>query len=65
MIFMAVRQDNAEQVLFTIFDKFEIRQHNFHAGIIIACKRDAKVNHQPFALATIEIDVHANLVGPA
>ncbi len=65
MVFMAMRQHDAEQVLFAVFDKFQIRQNNLYPGIFIAGKCDAEVNHQPFALTAIEVDVHANLVRPA
>ncbi len=65
MILMAVRQDDADQVLHPFLDEFEVGKDQLDAGIVGIGEGQAKVGHQPFAAAAVEIDVHANLARPA
>ena len=65
MIFMAVGEHDAEQILAALLDEGEIGQHHVDAGIARVTKGHAEIDHHPFALAAIEIDVHANLAGAA
>jgi hypothetical protein len=65
MVLMAVGEDDAEQVLAPLLDEGEIGQDQFDAGIGRIGEGEAKVDHDPFALAAVEIDVHANLAGAA
>ena len=65
MVFMAMGQQYAKQIGFAGFNKFKIRQDNLYPRIFIAAEGDAKIDHQPFSLAAIEINIHANLIRPA
>ena len=65
MIFMPVREDDPEQVLLAILNEFEIGHDDVDAGIIVAAKGHAEVGHDPFAVAAIEIGVHADLARSA
>ena len=65
MVLMAVRQDDAEQVLPPLLDEGEIGQDQVDAGILMIGEGHAEIDHQPFALAAVEIDVHADLARAA
>ena len=65
MILMPVRQDDAQQVVAPLLDEAEIGQHQFDAGIGRVAESHAEVDHDPLALAAVEIDVHADLARPA
>ncbi len=65
MILMAVGEDDAEQVLAALLDELEVGQDQFDARIARIGEGHAKIDHQPFAVAAIEIDVHADLAGAA
>ena len=53
MIFMPMGQDDAEQVVAPILDEAQVRQDQFHAGIIGIGKGQAEVDHDPLALAAV------------
>ena len=53
MILVPVREDNPDQILATLLDKFEIWQDEINAGIVRACESQAEINHQPFTITTI------------
>jgi ActR/RegA family two-component response regulator len=65
MVFMPVGEDDAEQVLLAILYEFEIGHDDVDARIIMGTEGHAKVEHDPFAVAAIEIGVHADLARPA
>ena len=65
VVLVRVGQDNAQKVPRALLDEVEIREHQIDAGIFTARKGHAEVNHQPFAFAAVEIDVHANLARSA
>ena len=60
VILMPMGQDDAEQIVLLPLDKFQIGQDQFNAGIIWVGKGHAQIDHDPFAIAAVEIDVHAN-----
>ena len=61
MILMPVRQHDAEQVVLAILDEFEVGHHDLDPRIILRPEGHAQVEHDPFAVAAIEIGVHADL----
>jgi hypothetical protein len=65
MVLMPVRQDDAEQVLAALLDEFQIGQDQLDAGIGRIGEGHAEIDHQPFAAAAVEIDVHADLARAA
>src|SRR5690606_35571022 len=48
-----------------LFNKLQFRQDQVDTGIIGVGEGQAKVGHQPFAAAAVEIDIHANLARAA
>ena len=65
VVFMRVSQDDGLEVLRALFDEFEIGENEIHARILPTRKAHAEIDHQPAALAAVEIDVHPDLAGPA
>ena len=65
VILVRVRKDDADQVLAALLDEIEIGEDQLDTGIFIARKGHAEIDHDPLALAAVEIDVHANLPGTA
>ena len=65
MVLMPVRQDDAEQVVAPLLDEGGVGQDQVDAGILMVGEGDAEIDHHPFALAAVEIDVHADLVRAA
>ena len=65
MIFMSMGQDDPDQLLAPLLDELQFGQDQVDAGIVGVGKGQAEVDHQPFALGAIEVDVHANLARAA
>ena len=65
VILMPVRQHDADQIVEAFLDEGQVGQDHVDAGIARVRKGDAAVDHHPFALAAIQIDVHADLAGAA
>src|SRR3546814_6262537 len=65
MILMAMGEDDAGQHLAALLDEGEIGQDDVDAGIMGIGEGDAEIDHQPFAVAAVEIDVHAELARAA
>ena len=65
MVLVGMGQHDREQVLPTLFDKGRIRHEHVDPGQRVACEGDAEIDHQPLALAGVEVEVHADLAGPA
>ena len=65
MILMPVRQDDTDKILLARFDKFQIGEDQINAGIIRTGKCQAEIDHQPFAITAIKVNVHADFVRPA
>ena len=65
MVLVAVGQDDAEQVVAPLLDEGEIGEHQLDAGIGRVGEGHAEIDHDPLALAAVEIDVHADLARAA
>ncbi len=65
MVLMAVGQDDAEQIVAPLLDEGEIGQDQLDARIFGIGEGQAEIDHHPFALAAVEIDVHADLARAA
>ena len=61
MILMAVSQHDSEQILGPVLDETEVGQHQINTGVVRVGEGHTEVDHHPFAVATIEIDVHSDL----
>ena len=58
-------EHDPEQVVTPFLDEVEIGEDQVDAGILVAAESHAEVDHKPLAVAAVEIDVHADLAGPA
>ena len=65
VVLMGMGQHHADQILAPLLDEFEIGEDQIDPGIFVAAEGHAEIDHQPFAVAAIEIDVHANLARTA
>ncbi len=65
VILMAVRDDDAEQVVDPVLDEGQIGQDHVDAGILRIGEGDAEIDHHPLALAAVQVDVHADFAGAA
>ena len=65
MVLMPVGQHDPEQILVPLFDEGEIGQDQVDAGIGRIGEGHAEIDHHPFAVAAVEIDVHADLARAA
>ena len=65
MVLMAVGEDDAEQVVAPLLDEGEVGQDQLDARIGRVGEGHAEIDHDPFALAAVEIDVHADLARAA
>ena len=65
MVLMAVGEDDAEQIVAALLDEGEIGQDQLDARISGIGEGQAEIDHHPFALAAVEIDVHADLARAA
>ncbi len=60
MIFMRVRQHDADQIILARLDEIEIGEDQFGTGIFVRAKGHAQIDHQPLAVAAVQVDVHAD-----
>ena len=65
MVLVPVGQDNAGEAVPLAFDELEVRKNEIDARVIGVGESEAEVDHQPFALRAVEIDVHADLARSA
>lgn len=65
MVLMAMRDHDAEQIVDPFLDEGQVGQDDVDAGILRIGKGDAEIDHHPFALAAIQVDVHADFAGAA
>ena len=69
MVFVRVRQDEADERLLFGGDEAQIRKHDVSARLRVARKGDAEIDHEPLPVlgraVTVEIDVHADLAQAA
>lgn len=65
VVFVSMRQHDAEQIVQSVLDELQIGEHQFGAGIFVAAETHAEVDHQPLAVTPVEIDVHADFARSA
>ena len=65
MVLVRMGQDQAAEVLAAALDEARIGQHDLDAGQGVVGEADAEVDHQPLAVQAIEVEVQADLAGPA
>ncbi len=65
MVLMAMGQHDPQQIGAALYDELQIRKHQISTGQRRIGKRHAEVAHDPFAPATIEVDVHADFTRSA
>ena len=65
MVLVAMRQDDAEQVVAPLLDERQVGQDQVDAGVRRIGEGHAEVDHHPLAAAAVEVDVHADLTRPA
>ena len=58
-------QNDTQQILAPLGDELGIGRHDIDAGQALVGEGDAEVDHQPLAAEAVEIEVHADLAGPA
>ena len=61
MIFVRMGQHDADQVLRALLDEGRIGHDHLDTRHAVVAEGDAKVEHQPLAGVTVEIEVHADL----
>jgi hypothetical protein len=64
MILMAMGQHDAEQIVGAFLDESSDRAGSARPRIAGIGKGQAEIDHHPFALGAIKIDVHADLPEP-
>jgi hypothetical protein len=65
MILMCVRYYQADKLVFSLRQIPGVRHHDLNFGVLAAAKADATIDGKPFAIASVQIQVHANLARPA
>ena len=65
MILMPVGEDDSGQPVALLLDELQLGQDQVVARILRIGEGEAEIDHQPLALAAVEIDVHANLARTA
>ena len=65
MILVGMRQHDAHQGVSALHDEGRIRHHHLDAGHGTVGEADAEIDHQPLAGRAVEVEVHADLAGPA
>ena len=65
VVFVRVGQHDPEQVRLALLDEVEIGEDQFGAGVFVGAEGHAQVDHQPLAVAAVEVDVHPDLARPA
>src|SRR4029077_6261573 len=65
VVLMGVGQHDADQIVAPLLDESGVRHHHLDAGHRIVGEADAEIDHQPFAGVAVQIEVHADLAGPA
>ncbi len=65
MVFVRVCQNKTQQIFFNFGHERHIGHNNFYARQIFAGKPDAAIEHDPFPLVGVQVQVHANLIRTA
>ena len=60
VVLVRVGEHDAEQVARALFDELEIGEHQVDARVFVAREGHAQIDHQPLAVAAIQVDVHAD-----
>ena len=64
MIFVRVREDNADEIGEPFLDEFKVGKDQIDTRIPGVGKRHAEIDHQPLAVAAVEVDVHPDFARP-
>ena len=62
---MRVGEHQPDNVVFIRGQRVDIGHHNVNPRQVMSGKTNPKVNHQPFTLIAVKIEIHANLVRSA
>ena len=65
MILMRVGEDDADEVLAAFLDEGGVGHDDVDAWIIGIPEGHAQIDHQPFAIAPVQVAVHADFARPA
>ena len=65
MVLVGMGQHEAEQVVLHPLDEADVGHHHVDAGSRIVAEGDAALDHDPLALAAVEVAVHADLARAA
>ena len=65
MVLVRVGDDQAHQLVAAIGDVARIGHHHVDLGMRRTAEADAAVHRQPFAVAAVKVQVHADLARPA
>ena len=65
VIFMRMGENDSFKLLRPLLDEFEVGEHKVHPGILAARESHAQIDHQPLAVAAVEVDVHPDLARAA
>ena len=65
MVLVGVGQHEGEKLVPAFLDERGVRHDHIDTRQRVAGEGDAEIDHQPLALAGIEVEVHADLAGPA
>ena len=65
MVFMRMGQHDGFELVDAFLDEIEVRKYQVDTGILGSRERHAQIDHQPAALAAVQVDVHANFARPA
>src|SRR3546814_12856959 len=65
MVLMGMGQDDAEKILAPLLYEADVRHEDVDARRRLVAERNAEVDHQPFAVDRIEIEIHPDLVRAA
>ena len=65
VILVGMGEDQAQQFLAPGFDEGGVRHQEIDAGGGLIRECDAEIDHQPFPGKSVQVQVHADFVGPA
>jgi hypothetical protein len=65
MVLVGMGEDQAAQALAPLGDEARIGQDDLDPGQGLVGEAEAEVDHHPLAAVAVEVEVHADLAGPA
>ena len=65
VILVRMGEHDPDQIGLALLDEIQIGEDQFGARVFIGAKGHAQIDHQPLAIAAIEVDVHADLARSA